>query len=89
MNGYDTGLNGLLLITKGRFEDADFTPDSGTFYIVRDTNRIFLYLGNLPLKLKQNDSGAAVGYAVPQRTALIAAVGYMENQEETESETNG
>jgi len=49
LNGYDTGLNGLLLITKERFEDEEFTPDSGTLYIVRDTNRIFLYLGSRPL----------------------------------------
>ncbi len=49
MNGYDTGLNGLRLISRQQFENAEFVKDIRTLYIVNDSDRIFLYLGEKPL----------------------------------------
>jgi len=45
MIGYNTGLNGLLLVSRSRFDTM--TKDSNTLYIVQDTDKISLALGNL------------------------------------------
>ncbi len=49
MNGYDTGLNGILLVSREQFENSEFVKNIRTLYIVNDTDRIFLYLGEKPL----------------------------------------
>lgn len=52
MAGFNTGLHGLLLLTRAAFDDADFAPEADTLYIVRETSGGFsVYLGTHALLL--------------------------------------
>lgn len=45
MNGYDTGLNGILRISKEDYEEI--SKDSRTLYCIHDTENFSVALGNL------------------------------------------
>ena len=47
MIGYNTRLNGLQLVSRRIFDTM--TKDSGTLYIIQDTDKISIALGNLRL----------------------------------------
>lgn len=47
MNGYYTGLNGMLYISREDFENPQFQKDAKTVYLIHDINQFAIALGNL------------------------------------------
>ena len=59
MGGFDTGMNGILLLTRAAYEQATERSevDSDTMYIVRETSGGFsLYLGGTAMLLSMSTS---------------------------------